>query len=101
MALLLSAVKGVKNDLGTLVAPTDINYDEVIKGSDENHVELTGLQAGDTITTGEYFVGKLNVEKNVFVSDLVAVPEFTVEGQATVDNVKVDQADGKTTVSAE
>lgn len=101
MALVLALVKGNKNLDGAYVAPENVDLANVIKGQDANHVELDGLQAGDSVVAGQYFVGKFNEVENKFVSDLKPVPAFTVAGQATVDDVKVDQADGKTTVSAE
>lgn len=101
MNLVLALVKGNKNLDGVYVAPQEISSESVIKGTDSNHVAITGLQAGDTVESGQYFVGKFNVVEGKFVSELKPVPAFNVAGEASVDDVKVDQMDGKTTVSAE
>lgn len=101
MALVLSLVKGVKNEQGEFVAPTEIQVSDIIKGQDADHVELDGLSAGDTVDAGTYFAGKFNVEENKFVSALVAVPAFNVDGEPVINGLHVDQADGKATIVAE
>lgn len=83
-------VNGVKNENGVFVAPdvTKFNKDNLLfLGTDANDVDITGRESGDTVVNGEYYVGKFNEETNHFVSTLVAVPGFTVNGEAKVDNV--------------
>lgn len=92
--LKLAIVKGVKNENGALVAPTEVRPEDVLfKGTDATDVNITGLEAGDTVVAGEYFVGKFNDAENKFVSPLVQVPEFTVAGEAKVDNVTAQATD--------
>lgn len=101
MTLVLSAVKGQRNDQGAFVAPENVPFDEIIKGTDAEHVQLDGLQPGDTIADGAYFVGKFNVEENKFVSKLVPVQSFTVDGEPVVNSVHIEQNDGKVELVAE
>lgn len=97
--LKLAIVKGVKNENGALVAPTEIKPEDVLfKGDIDTGVKITDLEPGDTAVSGEYYVGKFNDNENKFVSPLAAVPEFTMAGEAKVDNVTVQPGDDGATV---
>lgn len=100
MTLVLALVKGEKNALGAFQKPDQIDKEAIIKGS-EKDVVIPDVAPGDTVETGEYFLGKFNVEKDDFVSDLVAVEGFEQPGQAEVSNVHVEQDNGQPTVFAD
>ncbi|UQS85780.1 hypothetical protein MOO46_07555 (plasmid) [Apilactobacillus apisilvae] len=98
--LKLAIVKGVKNENGVFVAPTEIKPEDVLfKG--EGEVNITGLESGDVVADGEYFVGKFSDEANKFTSPLAAVPGWTVEGEASVGTVKVQATDDGASITTD
>lgn len=103
MSLKLNVVKGVE-DNGAFVAPDTekLTKDDVVFfGTDEKNVSIDGIEAGNTVETGEYFVGKFNETEDKFVSKLIAVPQFTVTGEATLDNLNVTATEDGATVEGE
>lgn len=97
--LKLSGVKGKLNENGVYVAPTEINVDDVIVGTDEENFYIKNLTAGDTIVTGQYFYGLYNDVEKKFVSELKPVQQFNVEGNVNVKDANVTPVDGGVKVS--
>lgn len=103
MALKLDVVKGILQDNGVYVEPdvTKLTADDVVfKGEDADHVKITGLEAGDSVAEGQFFVGKFNETENKFVSNLASVAAFTVLGESKVDNVTATPTEDGANVQA-
>lgn len=101
--LKLAIVRGIKNDLGEFVAPdvNTLNHDSVLFEGDEKHVQITGLESGDSVQDGEYFVGKFNDVTNRFASNLVKVGAFNVAGLSNLGGVNVTPDEDGANVNVE
>lgn len=98
----LAIVNGVKSATGAYTAPDASKFTSVDSlagiATDENPKEVKpSAYAGESFAEGQLYVGHYDTDANKFVGDLVAVPAFTMPGDATPKDVKAQNG----TISAD
>ncbi|MEJ6401030.1 hypothetical protein [Nicoliella lavandulae] len=99
--LKVAITNGVKDANGSYAAPTDLtSYAFIASDEKPQTAHIGGLNPGDEVADGQYYVGEFNTQAERFVGNLIKVSAFVAGGDPTPKNITVTATDDGADVTA-